>query len=102
MRRSLSATLLLSAAFLLLPGCESAVNQESYDQIKVGMSYEEVKSIMGGDGVDETASGVSLSSEGAASGSTSATKLYVWKDKDRVITVNIKDGKVTDVTKFGF
>ncbi len=93
----------LIAACSLLIGCEQArVNQESYDQIKVGMSYEEVKSILGGDGVDETPSGTSISGAGVASGSGASEKLYVWKDKNKSITVNIKDGKVTNINKFGF
>lgn len=93
----------LVAAASLLAGCEQArIDQESFDQIKVGMSYEEVKSILGGDGADETPSGTSISGAGVASGSGSAEKLYVWKDKSRSIAVNIKDGKVTNVTKFGF
>lgn len=101
MRRAFSA-LFAAALLAALVACESKVTQESYDQIKVGMTYEEVKAIMGGDGIDETPSGTSISGAGVASGSGSAEKLYVWKDKHKTITVNVKDGKVTNMTKLGF
>lgn len=104
MRRPLSTLIVaLAASASILVGCEQAkVDQAAYDQIKIGMSYEEVKSILGGDGVDETPSGTSISGGGVASGSASAEKFYVWKDKSRTIGVNIKDGKVVNMTKSGF
>lgn len=99
MRRTLA--LFAAVCLTTLAACEKTVTLDSYNQIKVGMSYEEVKSIMGGDGQDETPSGTSISGSGVASGSGSAEKLYVWKDGEKRITVNIKDGKVTNMTKFG-
>ena len=103
MIRPRSLVLAIVASFSVLAGCEQArIDQESYEKIKVGMSYEEVKSILGGDGVDDTPAGTSISGAGVTSGASASEKLYVWKDKNRSIAVNIKDGKVTNLTKFGF
>lgn len=103
MARPRAMLLALTAALSIFAGCEQArLDQETFDQIKVGMTYEEVKAILGRDGVDETPSGTSISGAGVASGASAPEKLYVWKDKDRSIAVNIKDGKVTNITKFGF
>ena len=69
---------------MVLVSCGSKVSQENFDRIKAGMSLEEVKGILG----DPTeSSGVGL---GPLSG-TSAT----WKDKDRKISIQFVNGKVT-------
>jgi hypothetical protein len=54
---SLSMSICLAVSFLTFTGC-SKVNQENYNRLKVGMSYDEVVAILGQ--ADECSSAVSL------------------------------------------
>ena len=38
--RGLAATLVLILAAMLMPGCESNVSDETFDQITTGMTYD--------------------------------------------------------------
>lgn len=103
MPRTRTTVLALVASLCCLAACEQKkLDQATYDQVKVGMTYEQVKGVLGGDGEDQTTTGVGIGSGGVASGGTASEKIYVWKDGNKSIAVNIKDGKVTNVTKFGF
>ncbi|WP_235110009.1 hypothetical protein [Acaryochloris sp. 'Moss Beach'] len=74
-------------AFFLLISCQkqALVSKEKYDQLKLDMSYEEVKGIMGSPGKVKK-----------FPGQPSTETTYVWKQDDSSyrILVTLKDGKV--------
>lgn len=74
-------------AFLLLISCQNKalVSKEKYEQLKLDMSYEEVKKIMGSPGKVK---------KFPEQPSTETT--YIWKQEDSSyrILVTLKDGKV--------
>ncbi len=77
----------LILASLLLISCQNqaVVSQEKYDQLKLDMSYEDVKRIMGSPGKVKK-----------FPGQPSTETTYVWKQDDSSyrILVTLKDGKV--------
>lgn len=97
--------LILIAALTLLPlaGCEDRITQESYDKIKVGMSIDEVNTIMGGKGDLESA-GMSgeISAGGIMTTQSAPPNIYKWQQGTKIITVTCKDGKVIATGKDGF
>jgi|SoiMethySBSTD1v2_1073268.scaffolds.fasta_scaffold428536_2 hypothetical protein len=101
--RGVAAALGLILAAVLMPGCEAAVSDESYDQITVGMTFDQVKNILG-EGTKEDVSGVTISSGGIAGGSanTPTTKTYSWKSGGKQIIIEFKDEKVLNKRKAGF
>lgn len=74
-------------ASLLLISCQNKelVSQEKYEQLKLDMSYEDVKKIMGSPGKVKK-----------FPGQPSTETTYVWQQKDSSyrILVTLKDGKV--------
>ncbi len=101
--RSAAAVLVVAMAALLMPGCEAAVSDESFDQITTGMTYDQVKNILG-EGTKEDVSGVTISSGGIAGGSanTPTTTTYSWKSGGKQIVIEFKDQKVLNKRKMGF
>ena len=78
--RSAAAVLVVAMACSWMPGCEAAVSDESFDQITTGMTYDQVKNILG-EGTKEDVSGVRSRREGLRGGSanTPTTTTYSWK-----------------------
>lgn len=96
------ALLAVPAIVCVMGGCEQKLNDDNYALIKPGMTQDQVESALRcGSGTDETPSGVSMSGSGL-SGSRSTTSVYVYKCRDRSVTVTYQDGKVRDVNKTGF
>ncbi|MFO0856356.1 MAG: hypothetical protein U0640_03235 [Phycisphaerales bacterium] len=86
----------------MLCGCEPAIDEQVYGQIKQGMKLSEVETLMGGKGEREEISGMSVSGAGIAGGTTSSVERYIWKNKGAQISVEVKDGIVQNVGKAGF
>lgn len=80
---SLFRPLSLLLACAVLVACSSRVNQDNFDQIQTGMTFEEVKSILGKP--DESSS----ASFGTISGGTAT-----WKHDNTVVTVQFVNDKV--------
>ena len=101
--RGLVATLVLILAAMLMPGCESNVSDETFDQITTGMTYDQVKNLLG-EGTKEDVSGVTISSGGIAGGSanTPTTKTYSWKSGSKQIVIEFREEKVLNKRKVGF
>ena len=91
-------------ATLALAGCGDAINQDTYDQITVGMTLEKVNEILGGEGTREDVSGVSISGAGVAGGSrvSSSVRTYTWSEGSEKIVIDFADGKVLSKRKVGF
>ena len=73
------ALLLLLVVLLPLSGCSSKINQENYDKIEIGMSYDEVVSILGNP---------------VQSKSILGTKSCDWGDDARMINIKFAADKV--------
>lgn len=69
---------LLAGCFALVTGC-SKVNNDNYNQIKAGMPYDEVASLLG---------------KASECSGIMGLKSCTWGDKDRYIMVNFADDKV--------
>ncbi len=89
------------AMLVAIAGCESKITQASYDKIQNGMSLSEVKKILGGDGIDETPSGTSITGAGVGDSRAAAQNVYRWKDGSKYIVVTFRDGKVTSKVQEG-
>lgn len=103
MRRILRPALLLAAA-LFLAACSGGINQESYDQIQVGMTQTKVEDILGS-GEEQTSGGHGISSGGVLTGSNKSPaneKTFLWKEGSMQIIVDFKDGAVVSKRKLGF
>jgi hypothetical protein len=68
----------------MLAACGSKISQENFDKIKSGMTMEEVKGILG-EPTESSAMGL---------GPLSGTSAH-WKDKDKRISIQFVNGKVT-------
>ncbi len=91
------------AAALFLTACSGGVNQESFDQIQIGMSQQKVEDIMGS-GEEQTSGGHGISAGGVLSGNKQASneKTFLWKEGSMQIIVDFKDGAVVSKRKLGF
>ena len=69
----------------------AAVNYENFSKLKLEMSYDEAKGVMGGDG-DETSSSKSGSYE---------SKTYQWKDGSKRISARFRNGKLANRNQYG-
>ena len=73
---------------------------ENYDKIKVGMTINDARNILGTQGEDETPDpGVSLSGGGLMSSGGKPDNIYVFKAKDFKIVLTVKDGKIVQKSK---
>ncbi|MDP1662938.1 MAG: hypothetical protein Q8L55_13565 [Phycisphaerales bacterium] len=89
-------------AVMVVPGCEQKLTDEKFDQLKLGMTGQEVEAILRcGKGDDETPSGTSMSGSGL-SGSRGADLVYVYKSGDHSVTVTYREGKAVQFNKRGF
>jgi hypothetical protein len=95
---------IVCALSLGLAGCGDKINQDTFDEITVGMSQEKVQEILGGEGTREDVSGVSISGAGVAGGSrvSSSVRTYTWSEGSEKIVIDFADGKVLSKRKVGF
>lgn len=93
---------LCAMVFGMLCGCEPAIDEQVYAQIKQGMKLSEVEAVMGGKGEREEVSGMSVSGAGIAGETKSSVERYIWKNKGAQISVEVKDGVVMNVGRAGF
>jgi hypothetical protein len=95
------ALAMVMAFALVLGGCEKTkVNEDTFSQIKAGMTLNQVENILGGSGEDETPpAGMSISGGGIGTQSAAPEKIYTWKSKTLKILVYVKDGKVVQAEK---
>jgi hypothetical protein len=97
-RRALQAALLL-AVCLMVPACKSKVDKAHYDQIKVGMTDDEVEKILGkGTKYQEGDGGGMVGQVGVVLQDTRAKNVdaYTWESGDSQIIVYYRDGKVAN------
>jgi hypothetical protein len=78
---------LLICISALIAACGSKITQENFDKVKEGMTFEEVKSLLGAPS-DSSSAGI-----GPFSGTTAS-----WKDKKQTVTIVFINGKVTAKT----
>lgn len=89
---------------LALGACGPTLTQETFDQVQVGMTLEQVEEVLGGPGEKEVAGGFGATSAGITTYTSSeglSEQVYVWKERARggvEVIVKFKDGKV--VTKW--
>ena len=96
--------LMVLAATILMTACSSGgVDEETFDQITVGMSQSKVEELLGA-GEEQTSGGHGISAGGVLSGSKQPTneKTFLWKDGSKQIIVEFKDGAVSSKRKLGF
>ncbi len=90
------------AAVMTVSGCDQKLTDEKFDQLKQGMTGQEVEAILRcGHGEDETPSGTSMSGTGL-SGGRGTDSVYVYKCGDHSVTVTYRDGKAVQFNKRGF
>jgi hypothetical protein len=83
-------------------GCEQKLTDDAYDQLKPGMTGQEVEGILRcGSGTDETQGGFNMGSSGV-SGSGGTDRVWLYKCGDRSVTVTYRDGKMVQKNKTGF
>lgn len=87
-----AAALLLA---LVLAACSNHLTTENFDQLKAGMTLDEVQALLGS---GEQVEGGSASMERA--GVTGGK--YRWYEGDREVTVTFFEGKLRSRTKHGF
>lgn len=69
---------------------------DAFSAVKNGMSYDDVKNLMGGDGILRTETDIRLGS------SESTTQSYTWDgDSSGTATVTFNDGTVSSMTQYG-
>jgi hypothetical protein len=92
----------LPAIVCTMAGCEQKLTDEKYDQLKNGMTGQEVEGILRcGSGTDETQGGFDMGSSGM-SGSKGTDRVYKYASGDRYVTVTYRDGKMVQKNKSGF
>lgn len=97
--------LLALAPLAPLSGCADAINEDTYGQIKIGMTLEQVQDLLGGEGTREEVAGTSISGAGVGGTSRVSTsvKTYTWSEGKEKIVVEFADGKVlAPPRKIGF
>lgn len=89
-------------ACLALAGCEAKVTTENYDKVTNGMSYSQVKKILGAGKDDTSHAGTSISAPGISQTSKSNDVIYVWEDEfGGKIVIVFQDDKVVQKSKTG-
>ena len=69
----------------------AAINYDNFSKLKLDMSYDEAKAVMGGDG-NETSSSKSGSYE---------SKTFQWKDGSKRISARFRNGKLASRNQYG-
>jgi hypothetical protein len=90
---------------LSLAGCGAPINEDTYAQITDGMTYEDVKRIMGSDGELQDGAGFSIGGGGVlgqGKGISADYKVRTWRDGNKEITVTFANGKMIMKNKAGF
>lgn len=98
--RILPAALL--AATLLLASCEKKLTQDNVNLVTTGMTLAQVEEILG-PGEDNTPSGTGIDASGIMSADTTKgdVKTYYWRDGNAEVTVELTNGKVSDIIARG-
>lgn len=101
----MTARILLSLALvacLALACCEAKVTAANFDKVTNGMSYSQVKKILGSGKDDTSHAGTSISAPGIGQTSKSNDVIYVWEDDNGgKIVIVFQDDKVVQKTKTG-
>ncbi len=88
------------AGFTVLAACDDKINDDTYTQIKVGMSQDEIENLMGGSGTRLEVGGTSISGAGVAGGAASNSQTtYEWKKGHKIISVTFANKKVVSMSK---
>jgi hypothetical protein len=80
------------------------VNEDTYAKVKEGQTIDQVQAFLGS-GEQDTTGGYTIGAGGTMGSSNAANstrQTYFWKDGDRQIVVEFKDGKVASKRKIGF
>ncbi len=103
-RKTWILAVVAAAVCVVLAACSGDISQETFDQIRVGMSLSEVQGIMGADGEKQDTTEMSISSAGVLGSKESRQELWVWTSTNRKqeISVEFRDGKVVSKSKRGF
>lgn len=93
----------LACAAMVLVGCESKMTKANFDKIQKGMTLEQVETILGGSGEEDSSpQGMTINDAGIAGSSReSKDRIYVWKGDGATITVVISGGKVVEARQTG-
>ena len=83
-RTTVLSLVLVGLMLLMVSGCGSKVTKENLEKIKVGMTIDEVKDILG-----EPTEGGDLKAGALSAGA------MTWKDGDKSIVVTFVGGKVS-------
>ena len=93
------------ALCLLIPACKSKVNKTNFEQVKEGMTLEEVEKILG-KGTKETGDGSNVAGPFGvavtAAPPAGAGETYTWESSASTITVTLRQGKVVSKRSSGF
>jgi hypothetical protein len=103
--RVICVCLTAALALGLAAGCSrSRLTKENYDRIATGMSPADVEGIMG-KGTEQAASSVAVPSVSVAGvhvgGASTSTKVLLWQEGRKVISVTFVNDKVMTKTQFG-
>ena len=92
--RTLIAVLLV--VLLLLPACDGdgGVSKKTYDQVKEGMTLEQVEAVLG--------KGTRQAAGPEYDGVLGDVTAYRWEQNGKSITATFVDGKVDSITRLGF
>ena len=90
-RRGVVAALMVMVCVVSL-GCESKLNQQNFDKLKVGMSEADATAILG--------KATEVDPIKMPGGIVAAKE--IWKDNEKSITINFLAGKAMEIKKDGF
>lgn len=94
----------LIAATIFTAACSPRIDEEIYDRVQIGMSLEQVQSLLG-PGEREVWGGYAIGPAGTLSGRSeddARRQTWSWRDGDRMIIVDVFDGRVVAKRKSGF
>jgi hypothetical protein len=93
MRQIVVAAALMGLMVVVLGGCGGNVSRSNFDKVEKGMTVTEVEKILGKGAVESTGTSIgSLELSG---------EVRVWQDKDKIIKVTFKDGRVSSKSAEG-
>jgi len=97
------ALCLVLAAGLGNIACESKVTKDNFEQIKIGMTLDEVERLLGGSGTEDSAPpGFGVSGGAVATTKDApADRIYFWKDGGLKLIVTFQNGKVVQKSSVG-
>lgn len=105
MHNRLSRVVVASVALgacLFLQGCEDQLTLANYNQIKTGQADYEVEKLLGGKGVKDETTGMSISGAGIASSSGGGSQVtFIWKGRGKEVSVTFAGGKVVTKSQRG-